>query len=104
MAENEIIAASDLTMDVQAHTVKCHGKEIKLSRKEWQLLEYFMLNADKVLTKREIQQVVWGEDRDDQAENNSVEVHVSFLRKKLEKGRASKLIETVRGYGYKLNG
>ena len=97
------LTVKDLTMDTLTHTVTRAGKRIKLNRKEFGLLEYFMRNPGTLLTRSMILDHVWDTDVDQLT--NTVDVHVSFLRRKLDGGRpdAAKLIKTVHGYGYKLD-
>jgi len=80
----------------------CGGKEIKLVRKECELLELLMLRKTAVTTKEQIIEKLWG--FDSEAENNNVEVYVSFLRKKLAFLQSSVRINTIRGVGYVLEG
>lgn len=73
-------------------------KTMKISAKEMQLLEFFLLNKNQVLEKEQILTKVWGFDSD--AEYNNVEVYVSFLRKKLKNLHINIKIRAVRGVGY----
>ena len=66
--------------------------------REWQLLEYFLRNADKVLTRSMLLEHVWNFHFDPRT--NVVETHISRLRQKLDKGFAQEMIQTVRGTGY----
>ncbi len=77
---------------VSSRRVEVNGKEIELSRKEFDLLEYLMKNKGKVLSKERILEAVWGYDYG----LNTVEVYVNYLRKKLGSG----IIKTVWGVGY----
>ncbi len=72
--------------------VEADGKEVKLSKKEFELLEYFMRNKGKVLPKETILEAIWGYE----ASENTLEVYVNYLRKKLGSG----IIQTVWGVGY----
>ena len=90
----------DLLLDAVAHRVTRSGKPIELTPKEFTLLEYFMRNAGQVLTKTMIEQHVWNYDFD--SGTNLVEVHLSHLRNKINRGAHPSLIETVRGVGYLL--
>ena len=90
----------DLVLDTMAHRVTRAGKPIGLTPKEFTLLEYFMRNAGQVLTKTMIEQHVWNYDFD--SGTNLVEVHLSHLRNKINRGAHHSLIETVRGVGYLL--
>ena len=94
------ITARDISLDTLAHTVMCGGKPLFLNRKEFALLEYLMQNAGTLLTRSMILDHVWDVDTDELT--NTVDVHVSFLRKKLGKGRKH-FIQTIHGCGYKWN-
>lgn len=96
------LTIGDLTMDTLAHTVTRAGREIRLNRKEFMLLEYFMRNAGTTLTRGMILEHVWDMNAD--PFTNTVDVHVRFLRAKIDDGHERKLIKTVHGYGYKLEG
>ena len=90
----------DLEMDTITHVVTRSGKEIKLNRKEFTLLEYFMRNAGTTLTRGMILEHVWDINAD--PFTNTVDVHVRFLRSKIDEGHKKKLLKTVHGYGYKM--
>lgn len=90
----------DLEMDTIAHVVRRNGQEIKLNRKEFTLLEYFMRNAGTTLTRGMILEHVWDINAD--PFTNTVDVHVRFLRSKIDEGYKKKLLKTVHGYGYKM--
>jgi DNA-binding response OmpR family regulator len=77
------------------------GKEIELTGKEYSLLEYFMRNPDKVLTRTMISEHVWDYHFDSMT--NVVDVYVNYLRRKIDKGFEPKLIHTIRGVGYILS-
>ena len=94
------LAVKDLTMDTLTHMVTRAGKRIKLNRKEFGLLEYFMRNPGTLLTRSMILDHVWDTDVDQLT--NTVDVHVSFLRRKVDRDADEKLIITIHGYGYKL--
>lgn len=90
----------DLVLETMAHRVTRSGKPIELTPKEFALLEYLMRNAGQVLTKTMIEQHVWNYDFD--SGTNLVEVHLSHLRAKVDRGFHPPLIDTVRGIGYLL--
>lgn len=94
-----VLKSGDIVLDTIAHKVMCGGKELSLNRKEFALLEYFMSNQGTLLTRAMILEHVWDTDTDQFT--NTVDVHISFLRRKLGKARST-LIKTVHGYGYKL--
>ncbi|WP_455382372.1 response regulator transcription factor [Salinispira pacifica] len=94
------LQVGDLDMDLLAHEVKRDGESIDLQPKEYALLEYFMRNPGVVLSKTMIMSHVWNYDFDPQT--NVVDVLVSRLRNKIDKGRSDRLIHTIRGVGYVL--
>jgi two-component system OmpR family response regulator len=96
----QILAVADLAMDTRAHTVTRAGKRVVLNRKEFALLEYFMRNPGTMLTRNMILDHVW--DMNVDPFTNTVDVHVRFLREKIDDGRKKKLLKTVHGYGYKI--
>lgn len=101
--QNTILTISDLTLDPAKFEVKRNKKLIKLSSKEFALLEYMMRNPGRILTKDNIINHVWDYDAD--ILPNTVEVYIGYLRNKIDKPfkKLPELIETVRGFGYKIN-
>lgn len=91
---------SDLYIDLIAHTVKRGEQIIELWPLEYRLLEYLMRNAERVVTRNMLLEHVWNLSFDPQT--NVVEVHMSRLRGKIDKGFSARLIHTVRGSGYVL--
>ncbi len=99
-APGQVLRFSDLTLDPVAHQVKRGDREIELTRTEFLLLELFMLHPRQVLTRSVIFERVWGYDFG--PDSNSLEVYVSYLRRKLEAAEEPRLLHTVRGVGYVL--
>ncbi len=97
-----VLSVNGLTLDNMTYEVKRDGTVIGLSNKEFSLLEYFMRNADIVLTKDQIIGHVWNYDAD--ILPNTVEVYVRNLRNKIDRPfkKSKPLIYTVRGFGYKI--
>ncbi|MBM2814897.1 MAG: two component transcriptional regulator, winged helix family [Ignavibacteria bacterium] len=95
------IQIADLIMDTTTRNVVRAGKTIHLSAKEFALLEYFIMNKNKVLTREMISEHVWDMNFDPQS--NVIDSFVRFLRQKIDKGFAKPLIQTLRGVGYKLS-
>jgi DNA-binding response OmpR family regulator len=97
-----ILKIDDLELDSTKFSVKRANKNIKLSTKEFALLEYLMRNPNQVLTKDNIINHVWDYDAD--ILPNTVEVYIGYLRNKIDKPFINKksLISTVRGFGYKI--
>ena len=98
----DVVNAYDIQIDKSTYKLWKGEKSIKLSNKEFLLLEYFMVNKGMILTRDMILSRVWGIDED--TEYNSADVYVSFLRKKLSFIRADAVIVTKKGVGYSLEG
>lgn len=98
--EATTLQIADLTLDLISHTVKRGEQSIELWPLEYRLLEYLMRNADRVVTRNMLLEHVWNLSFDPQT--NVVEVHMSRLRGKVDKGFDTRLIQTVRGSGYVL--
>ena len=90
----------DLTLDKSAFTLSCGSRNVRLSRKEFDMMELLMLNRNVVLTKESLLVKIWGYESD--AEDNNVEVYISFLRKKLDHLHSRVKIRTIRMVGYLL--
>jgi heavy metal response regulator len=101
-AEPTLLQVADLTLDPARRLVRRGTEKIDLSTKEFALLDYFMRNPGRVLTRTMIAEHVWDYDFD--TTTNIIDVYVNFLRKKIDADRDSKLIQTVRGVGYMLQG
>jgi two-component system copper resistance phosphate regulon response regulator CusR len=97
-----LLKIGDLELDQLAHNVKRAGEEIALANKEYALLEYFMLNANQVITRTMISEHVWNEDFD--SFSNVIDVYVHRLRQKINAGFKDELIRSLRGTGYILEG
>jgi DNA-binding response OmpR family regulator len=100
VAENGEHKYGDITLSVNLLRLSAPGGHIALTLKECELLEYFIRNAEIILSKERIIEKVWG--YDSEAEENHVEVYVSFLRKKMAHIGAQAGIATIRGAGYRL--
>ncbi len=95
---SELLSVYDLTLNPINREVKRAGKEIELTNKEFLLLEYFLRNKNRVLTRTMISEKIW--DIDFITESNIVDVYINFLRAKIDKGFSQKIIKTVRSVGY----
>jgi DNA-binding response OmpR family regulator len=96
----EALRVADLVLDRSAHQVRRNGQLIELTSKEFALLEYFMMNAGRVLSRTMIVENVW--DQSFEGLTNIVDVYVRQLRKKVDEGNPLKLLRTVRGVGYSI--
>jgi two-component system OmpR family response regulator len=100
--ETTSFKVGDLELDRLSHSVTRGGKPIPLQPREFRLLEYLMRNAEKVVTRTMLLEHVWDYHFDPQT--NVIDVHVSRLRAKIDKGFSSPLLHTVRGAGYMVRG
>ncbi len=98
--QSDILSAGDLTLDTVTYKVERAGKDIRLTSKEFALLEYLMRNPGRPLSKEVIINHVWDYEAD--ILPNTVEVYVKYLRGKVDVPFKTPLIHTVRGFGYKL--
>lgn len=97
-----ILKVEDLELNVDSKEVSRGGKSISLTAKEFQLLEYFMRNRNRVLSRSDIAEKVWELDFD--TKTNVIDVYVNFLRKKIDRDFEEKLIHTQVGMGYIMRG
>ncbi len=96
--ETTVYRVGDLALDRLSHEVTVSGKEILLQPREFRLLEYLMKNAGQVVTRTMLLENVWDYHFDPQT--NVIDVHISRLRSKIDKGRETPLLHTIRGAGY----
>lgn len=94
----DLLEYGDLKLDKNAFSLLCGERSVRLSRKEFDLMELLVLNRELVLTKETILVKLWGYESD--AEDNNVEVYISFLRKKLSHIHSRVRIKTIRLVGY----
>lgn len=97
-----MLAVEDLALDSATHLVTRAGKEIELTATEFRLLEYLMRRNGRLATRSEILDTVWGLGHN--VENNTLDVFIRLLRSKVDGDSSHKLIQTVRGFGYRLGG
>ena len=92
----------DISLDVNTLTLSCtaNGQNVRLSEKEYRILEYLIANGGQILTREQLAVKIWGFESN--AEYNNVEVYMSFTRKKLAFVEAKTEIKAVRGIGYEL--
>lgn len=97
-----LIEIADLAIDTNARTVARGGTAIVLTAREYTLLEFLALNMGRVISRTELIEHIYGTEFE--WESNVIDVHISYLRTKIDKGFATPLIHTVRGAGYLLRG
>jgi DNA-binding response OmpR family regulator len=95
-----LLQAKDLTLDRDTREVVRSGRRIALTAKEFSLLEFLLMYPNKVHSRDEIFNSVWGSDF--LGESNLIDVYIRYLRNKVDVGTEDKLIQTVRGVGYSL--
>jgi DNA-binding response OmpR family regulator len=89
---------ADLTVNTETHEVNRAGQAIVLTPKEYEILEYLIRRAGRIVSRDSLIEAIWGFDRD--VGHNTVDVFIFQLRSKLEAGGGARLIQTVRGFGY----
>lgn len=100
-APNHLLRVADLQVDLFTRKVSRGGREIELSAREFELLEFLMRTPGRVFGRVQIYEQVWGYGMD--LESNLVEVYIQRLRAKIDKDQEVKLLRTVRGVGYTLD-
>ena len=98
-----LICFEEINIDIQARTVAVNGQHIILTRKEYELLEYMVINKNRVLSKNTIAGHMWGDDMDMADNYDFIYAHIKNLRKKLMTAGAGDYIQSVYGMGYKFS-
>ena len=97
-ADPDTTAFGDLTLHMGTFLLECGGRSVRLSRREYDLMELLMKNGSQIVSKEQLILKVWG--YDSAAEDNNVEVYISFLRRKLTHLQSAVRIKTLRMVGY----
>ena len=97
-ADREVLTAGTVSLDVKRHAVAVGGRDVELTKREFDLLQYLLKNKGIVVTREALLENVWDFDFD--GGTNTVDVYIRFLRGKLDEAFNMKLIHTVRGVGY----
>lgn len=98
--DTDCLEFGDIKLDLKTAKLKCNSNEIQISGKELELLEQLLLNKNQILSRETLLERTWGYESD--AEYNSVEVYITFIRRKLKLIGSKVNIKAVRGIGYKL--
>jgi two-component system, OmpR family, response regulator len=101
-APTTVLRVADLEMDLLRRDVRRNGETIDLQPREFQLLEFLLRHAGQVVTRTMLLEGVWDYHFDPQT--NVIDVHISRLRSKIDRGFDRPLLHTVRGVGYRLDG
>jgi DNA-binding response OmpR family regulator len=99
-SRDPVLRVADLEVDTVSHRVRRGATAVELTSKEYAILEYFVRNPNRVLTRSQIAEHVW--DYDFVSMSNVVDVYVGYLRRKLGDDREPRLLHTIRGTGYQL--
>ncbi|MFU0824032.1 response regulator transcription factor [Clostridium sp.] len=100
--KTEELKVKDIVMDNKTHQVWRNGKEIELTKKEYDILEMLIRNKNIVLSREQLIENIWGYDY--VGDTNVVDVFIRYLRRKIDEGFDEKLITTIRGVGYVIKG
>lgn len=100
---NDLLEFEEIALDVQARSVTVAAQPVLLTRKEYELLVYFMVNKNRVLSKNTIAEHMWGDDMDMADNYDFIYAHIKNLRKKLLAAGAGDYIQSVYGMGYKFS-
>ncbi len=99
--EEDVIKVKDLSLDIQAHRLSVGNESVQIGPTEFKLLEFFMKHQDRVYSREQLLDLVWG--RNVYVEERTVDVHILRLRKLLAPFGYDKLVQTVRGAGYRFS-
>jgi DNA-binding response OmpR family regulator len=97
------LKVGDFVLEFQARKITCKCDEVIITKKEYDLLQYLIINKNKVLTRSQLYEHIWGNILDDQYDSNFIDVHIKNLRRKLNEHAPTPWLETVRGIGYMVN-
>lgn len=101
--KNQDVDLGGFIMEIQSRRLTYKDNLVDLTKKEFDLLLYLVINRDKVLTRQQLYEHIWGNILDDQYDSNFIDVHIKNLRRKLNNHAPSPWLETIRGVGYKIS-
>lgn len=101
--EKNYINIHDFVLDIQNRTVSFQNERIALTKKEFEIFNYLVLNKNRVVSRMSLTEHVWGDILEINSDSNFVDVHVKNLRKKLSQFAKTDWLETVRSIGYRIN-
>ena len=96
------ISLGDFIISVQARRISHGSSEVEITKKEFDLLHYLVINQNKVMARHQLYEHIWGNTLDDQYDSNFIDVHIKNIRKKLNAYAPTPWLETVRGVGYRI--
>jgi DNA-binding response OmpR family regulator len=100
--QTQDITLGEFLMNISARKLMHGNGEVEITRKEFDLLYYLVINQNKVLARHQLYEHIWGNTLDDQYDSNFIDVHIKNIRKKLNAHAPTPWLETVRGVGYRI--
>jgi len=100
--QTQDISLGEFLMNISARKLMHGNGEVEITRKEFDLLYYLVINQNKVLARHQLYEHIWGNTLDDQYDSNFIDVHIKNIRKKLNAHAPTPWLETVRGVGYRI--
>ncbi|MDM8002616.1 MAG: response regulator transcription factor [Bacteroidota bacterium] len=100
--QTQDITLGEFLMNISARKLMHGNGEVEITRKEFDLLYYLVINHNKVLARHQLYEHIWGNTLDDQYDSNFIDVHIKNIRKKLNAHAPTPWLETVRGVGYRI--
>lgn len=101
--KSQDIRLGEFVLEIESRKLLYKETEVELTRKEHDLLQYLVLNQNKVLTRHQLYEHIWGNILDDQYDSNFIDVHIKNLRRKMNAYSPTPWLETVRGIGYRIS-
>ncbi|MBO3269537.1 response regulator transcription factor [Hymenobacter sp. NBH84] len=102
LKRQEVDFGNGFHLDVTGRTLHYQGQEVTLTKKEFDLLHYLLLHKNRVLTRLQLGEHLWGNVLEDDSDSNYIDVHIKNVRKKLGQFAPTDFLETVRGIGYRI--
>ena len=100
---NNNMKVGNFVIELQSRKITCKGNEVIITKKEYDLIQYLIINRNKVLTRNQLYEHIWGNILDEQYDSNFIDVHIKNVRKKLNEHAPTPWLETVRGIGYRVS-
>ncbi|SDX57975.1 response regulator transcription factor [Hymenobacter psychrophilus] len=104
LKRQEMAFGAGFELDATGRTLRHEGHDVPLTKKEFDLLHYLLLHRNRVLTRLQLGEHLWGNVLEDDSDSNYIDVHIKNLRKKLSQFAPADFLETVRGIGYSIKG
>jgi DNA-binding response OmpR family regulator len=102
LTENAI-SLENIQIDLDTRRVSCNQQPLRLTRKEYDILVYLILNKNRVISRLQLSENVWGDSLEEDYNSNFIDVHIKNLRKKLAPFLSDDFLETIRGIGFRIN-